>query len=129
MISLNYFDYNKQEHAFVNKFYHLTMKIDLLPVVIAFIQRFKVHKIFYIIEGDEAFDRFQTLIVAQAREKSYDIFDMEGRQIVDINNETQTNYLLESIEIEDRGTKEERFIVLDLKNVQSYDKFLVQVPN
>ena len=54
---------------------------------------------------------------------------MEGRQIVDINNETQTNYLLESIEIEDRGTKEERFIVLDLKNVQSYDKFLVQVPN
>jgi hypothetical protein len=127
MISLNYFDYNKQQLSTINKFYHLTMKIDLLPALAAFIKRYKVTKLFYIIEGDEAFERFQAIIVAQAREKSYDILDIQGRRIINITNANQTKNLLQSIEIPDRGSKEERYIVLDLNNIQSYIKLLMQV--
>jgi hypothetical protein len=127
MISLNYFDYNKQQLSTINKFYHLTMKIDLLPALAAFIKRYKVTKLFYIIEGDEAFERFQAIIVAQAREKSYDILDIQGRRIINITNANQTKNLLQSIEIPDRGSKEERYIALDLNNIQSYIKLLMQV--
>jgi hypothetical protein len=83
--------------------------------------------LFYIIEGDEAFGRFQALIVAQARDKSYDILDIQGRHILDMNNANQTKSLLQSVEINDRGTKEERYIVLDLKNIQSYIKLLMLI--
>jgi hypothetical protein len=127
MISLNYFNYNKQQLSFNNKFYHLTMKIDLLPALAAFIKHYKVTKLFYIIEGIEAFERFQAMIVAQAREKSYDILNIQARQLVDITNYNQTKSLLQSIEINDRGSQEERFIVLDLNNIQSYIKLLMQV--
>jgi len=127
MISLNYFNYNKQELFFINKFYHLTMKIDLLPALAVFIKHYKVKKLFYIIEGNEAFERFQAMIVAQAREKSYDILDIQVRQLVDITNINQTKSLLQSIEINDRGSQQERFIVLDLNNIQSYIKLLMQV--
>jgi hypothetical protein len=127
MISLDYFNYNKQEISAINEIFHLTMKIDLLPALVAFIKRYKVLKLFYIIEGDEAFGRFQALIVAQARDKSYDILDIQGRHILDMNNANQTKSLLQSVEINDRGTKEERYIVLDLKNIQSYIKLLMLI--
>jgi hypothetical protein len=127
MISLNYYNYNKQELSLMNKIYHLTMKIDLLPALAAFIKHYKVTKLFYIIEGDEAFERFQAMIVAQSRDKSYDILDIQGRQLIDITNSNQTKTLLQSVEISDRGSKEERYIVLDLNNIQSYIKLLMQV--
>ncbi len=127
MISLNYFNYNKQDLTSLNKFYHLTMKIDLLPAIAAFIRRYKVTKLFYVIEGDEAFERYQAMMVAQAREKSYDILDIQGRQLIDITNSNHTRNLLQSVEITDRGSKEERFIVLDLMNIHSYIKLLLQV--
>ncbi|CAF3688902.1 unnamed protein product, partial [Adineta steineri] len=127
MISLNYFNYNKQESSLINKFYHLTMKIDLLPALAAFIRRYKVTKLFYIIEGDEAFERYQAMMVAQAREKSYDILDIQGRQLIDNTNSNHTKNLLQSVEINDRGTKEERYIVLDLIDIQSYIKLLMQI--
>lgn len=127
MISLNYFNYNKEELTSINKFYHLTMKIDLLPALVAFIKRYKVTKLYYISEGNEAFDRFQSMIVAQAREKSYDILEIQGRHIIDITNYNHTINLLESVEISDRGSKEERYIVLDLDNIHSYIKLLMQV--
>ncbi|CAF0794953.1 unnamed protein product [Rotaria sp. Silwood1] len=126
MISLNYLNYNKQDLTLLNKIYHLTMKIDLLPALVAFIKRYKITKLFYIMEGDEAFERFQTLIVAQAREKSYDILDIQGRQLIDITNANYTENLLQSIEIKDRGSKEELYIVLDLDNINSYIKLLMQ---
>jgi hypothetical protein len=103
------------------------MKIDLLPAIAAFIRRYKVSKLFYVIEGDEAFERYQAMMVAQAREKSYDILDIQGRQLVDITNSNHTRNLLQSVEITDRGSKEERFIVLDLMNIHSYIKLLLQV--
>jgi hypothetical protein len=127
MISLNYLNYNKQELSLENNFYHLTMKINLLPALVAFIRRYKVTKLFYIIEGDEAFDRYQALIVAQAREKMYDLLDIQGRQVGDIMEFNQTKALLQSVEIDDQGSKEERYIVLDLNNIQSYIKLLMQV--
>ena len=127
MISLNYFNYNKQDLSLRNKFYHLTMKIDLLPALAAFIKRYKVTKLYYIMEGDEPYERFQAIIVAQAREKSYDILDIHPRKVVDITNINQTKYLLQSVEINDRGSKEERYIVLDLNNIHSYIKLLMQV--
>ncbi|CAF3649865.1 unnamed protein product [Adineta steineri] len=127
MISLNYFNYNKQESSLINKLYHLTMKIDLLPALAAFIRRYKVTKLFYIIEGDEAFERYQAMMVAQAREKSYDILDIQGRQLIDNTNSNHTKNLLQSVEINDRGTKEERYIVLDLIDIQSYIKLLMQI--
>jgi hypothetical protein len=103
------------------------MKIDLLPALVAFIKRYKVTKLFYIIEGDEAFERFQSLIAAQTRDKSYDFLEIHGRHIVDMNDINQTKILLQSVEINDRGTKEERYIVLDLKNIQSYVKLLMLI--
>ncbi|CAM4941620.1 unnamed protein product [Rotaria socialis] len=127
MISLNYFNYNKQDLTSLNKLYHLTMKIDLLPVLVALIKRYKITKLFYIMEGDEAFERFQTLVVAQAREKSYDVLDIQGRQLIDITNSNNTGILLQSIEIKDRGSKEELYIVLDLNNISSYIKLLMQI--
>lgn len=127
MISLNYYNYNKPELTSPNKIYHLTMKIDLLPVLVALIKRYKITKLFYIMEGDEAYDRFQTLIVAQAREKSYDILDIQGRQLIDVTDSNHTQSLLQSIEIKDRGSKEELYIVLDLNNINSYIKLLMQV--
>jgi hypothetical protein len=127
MISLNYFNYNKQDFNALNQIYHLTMKIDLLPAIAAFIKRYKVTKLFYIIEGDEAFERFQAMIVAQAREKSYDILDIQGRRLIDIQDSNHTKSLLQSVEIPDRGSKEERYIVLDLSNIDSYIKLLMQV--
>ncbi|CAF5077659.1 unnamed protein product, partial [Rotaria socialis] len=72
------------------------MKIDLLPVLVALIKRYKITKLFYIMEGDEAFERFQTLVVAQAREKSYDVLDIQGRQLIDITNSNNTGILLQS---------------------------------
>ncbi|CAF2402152.1 unnamed protein product [Rotaria sp. Silwood2] len=127
MISLNYLNYNKQHSTLLNKVYHLTMKIDLLPALVAFIKRYKIAKLFYIMEGDEAFERFQTLIVAQAREKSYDILDIQGRQLIDVTNSNYTENLLQSIEIKDRGSKEELYIALDLDNINSYIKLLMQI--
>ena len=127
MISLNYFNYNKQELNTINKIYHLTMKIDLLPALAAFIRRYKVTKLFYIIEGEEAFARFQAMMVAQAREKSYDILDIQVRRLTDIQNHNHTRNLLQSVEIKDRGSKEERYIVLDLSYINSYINLLMQV--
>lgn len=127
MISLNYFNYNKQISHPKQRSFHLSMKIDLLPALAALIRRYKVMKLFYIMEGDEAFERFQAMMVAQAEEKSYDVLDIQGRQVVDIHNPTHTKSLLQSVEIHDRGSKEERYIVLDLSNVQSYVKLLMQV--
>ena len=124
MISLNYYNYNKQD---LTKLSHLTMKIDLLPALAAFIKRYKVPKLYYVSEGNEAFDRFQAMIVAQAREKSYDILDIQGHHISNITNYNHSKYLLQSIEISDRGSKEERYIVLDLVNIQSYIKLLLRV--
>jgi hypothetical protein len=53
--------------------------------------------------------------------------DIQGRQVVDIMDFNQTKVLLQSVEINDRGSKEERYIVLDLNNIQSYIKLLMQV--
>ena len=127
MISLNYFNYNKQEFHSQRNSFHLSMKIDLLPPLAALIRRYKVMKLFYIMEGDEAFERFQALMVAQAQEKSYDVLDIQGRQLVDIHDGIHTKSLLQSVEIHDRGSKEERYIVLDLSNIQSYVKLLMQI--
>jgi hypothetical protein len=127
MISLNYFNYNKQELSAINKIYHLTMKMDLLPALAAFIRRYKVTKLFYIVEGEEAFARFQAMMVAQAREKSYDILDIQVRRLTDIQNHNHTRNLLQSVEIKDRGSKEERYIVLDLSYIRSYINLLMQV--
>ncbi len=127
MISLDYFNYNKQAISSINNLFHLTMKIDLLPALVAFIKRYNVSKLFYIIEGDEAFERYKTLSVVQARDKSYDIVEIQGRHIVDMNDANQTKSLLQSVEINDRGSKEERYIVLDLKNIQSYIKLLMLI--
>jgi hypothetical protein len=127
MISLNYFNYNKPEINALNKIYHLAMKIDLLPALAAFIKRYKVSKLFYIVEGEEAFARFQAMMVAQARDKSYDILDIQVRRLTDIQNQNHTRNLLQSVEIKDRGSKEERYIVLDLNYVNSYINLLMQV--
>jgi len=127
MISLNYFNYNKPEIKALNKIYHLAMKIDLLPALAAFIKRYKVSKLFYIVEGEEAFARFQAMMVAQARDKSYDILDIQVRRLTDIQNQNHTRNLLQSVEIKDRGSKEERYIVLDLNYVNSYINLLMQV--
>jgi hypothetical protein len=127
MISLNYFNYNKPEINALNKIYHLAMKIDLLPALAAFIKRYKVSKLFYIVEGEEAFARFQAMMVAQARDKSYDILDIQVRRLTDIQNQNHTRNLLQSVEIKDRGSKEERYIVLDLNYVSSYINLLMQV--
>lgn len=129
MISLNYFNYNKQELSPLNRLYHMTMKIDLLPALVAFIKRYKVTKLFYIIEGEEAFARFQAMMVAQAREKSYDLLDIQVRRLTDIQNHNHTRNLLQSVEIKDRGSKEERYIVLDLSYIHSYINLLMQVGN
>lgn len=127
MISLNYFNYNKQELSTLNRIYHLTMKVDLLPALVAFIKRYKVTKLYYILEGEEAFARFQAMMVAQAREKSYDLLDIQVRRLTDIQNHNHTRNLLQSVEIKDRGSKEERYIVLDLSYIQSYINLLMQV--
>lgn len=127
MVSLNYFNYNKPEISTAKPNFHLTMKIDLLPALVALIRRYKITKLFYIMEGDQAFERFQALMVAQAREKSYDLLDIQGRQIVDMNNTNQTKTVLQSVEINERGTKEERYIVLDLKDTQSYIRLLILI--
>ncbi len=127
MISLNYLNYNKQEFNTINRIFHLTMKINLLPALTAFIKRYKVTKLFYIVEGEEAFARFQTMMVAQAREKSYDILDIQVRRLIDIRNQNHTRNLLQSVEIKDRGSKEERYIVLDLNYINSYINLLMQV--
>jgi len=127
MISLNYYNYNKQELNTNNKISHLEMKTDLLPALAAFIKRYKVTKLFYIIEGEEAFARFQAIMVAQAREKSYDILDIQVRRLTDMHNQNHTRNLLQSVEITDRGSKEERYIVLDLRCIQSYIDLLMQV--
>lgn len=129
MISLNYFNYNKPDLNALNKIYHLTMKIDLLPALAAFIKRYKVTKLFYIIEGEEAFARFQAMMVTQAREKSYDILDIQVRRLTDMQNQNHTKNLLQSVEIKDRGSKEERYIVLDLNSIDSYINLLMQVRN
>ena len=127
MVSLNYYNYNKQELTAINRLYHLTMKIDLLPALAAFIKRYKVMKLFYVIEGEEAFARFQAMMVAQAREKSYDVLDIQVRRLTDIRNQNHTRNLLQSVEIKDRGSKEERYIVLDLNYIHSYINLLMQV--
>ena len=127
MISLNCFNYNKQELTAFNKIYHLSMKIDLLPALASFIKRYKVTKLFYIVEGEEAFARFQAMMVAQAREKSYDVLDIQVRRLTDVQNQNHTRNLLQSVEIKDRGSKEERYIVLDLNYIQSYISLLMQV--
>ena len=59
-------------------------------------------------------------MVAQAREKSYDILDIQVRHLTDIQNHNHTRNLLQSVEIKDRGSKEERYIVLDLSYIKSY---------
>ena len=127
MVSLNYFNYNKQESSSLNQHYHFAMKIDLLPALAAFVKRYKVSKLFYIMEGDESFERFQAIMVAQAQEKSYDVLDIQGRRLMDIRNSNHTESLLQSVEISDRGSKEERYIVLDLSDIHSYVKLLMQV--
>ncbi|CAF5084589.1 unnamed protein product [Rotaria sp. Silwood1] len=127
MISLNSFNYNKQEFHALSKIYHVAMKIDLLPALAAFIKRYKVTTLYYIVEGEEAFSRFQAMMVAQAREKSYDILDLQVRRLIDIQNQNHTRNLLQSVEIKDRGSKEERYIVLDLNSIDSYINLLMQV--
>ena len=127
MISLNYFNYNKQEFNTTNKIYHLSMKMDLLPALASFIKRYKVTKLYYIIEGEEAFARFQAMMVAQAKDKSYDILDIQVRRLTDVQNQNHTKNLLQSVEIKDRGLKEERYIVLDLNYINSYINLLMQV--
>jgi hypothetical protein len=127
MISLNYLNYNRQETSARKESFHLTMKIDLLPALAAFIRHYKISRLFYVIEGEEAFERFQAILAAQAQEKSYDILDIQGRRLVDINNNNHTKILLRHLEIQDRGTKEERYIALDLSSTQNYIKLLMQV--
>lgn len=127
MISLNYFNYNKHELNLNQRIFHLSMKIDLLPALAAFVRRYKVTKLFYIIEGEEAFARFQAMMVTQSREKSYDFLDIQVRRLNDIENQNHTKNLLQSVEIKDRGSKEERYIVLDLSSIQSYINLLMQV--
>lgn len=127
MISLNYLDYKERSLDALNKIYHLTMKIDLLPALFIFIKRYKVTKLFYIIEGEEAFGRFQSIMVTQARDKTYDILDIQVRRLTNIYNSNHTRNLLQSVEIEDRGSKEERYIVLDLSSVHSYITLLMQI--
>jgi hypothetical protein len=128
MISLNYFNYNKPRLNEKKPSFHLAMKIDLLPaLLVAFIKRCKVTRLFSIMEGDEAFERFQALMVAQAQEKSYDILDIQGRRWVDIDDSNHTKSLLKSVEINDRGSKEERYVVLDLSRIHSYIKLLAKV--
>ncbi|CAF1149652.1 unnamed protein product [Rotaria sp. Silwood1] len=127
MISLNSFNYNKQEFHALSKIYHVAMKIDLLPALAAFIKRYKVTTLYYIVEGEEAFSRFQAMMVAQAREKSYDILDLQVRRLIDIQNQNHTRNLLQSVEIKDRGSKEERYIVLDLNSIDSYINLLMQI--
>ena len=127
MISLNYFNYNKQELTAANKIYHLAMKVDLLPALVSFIKRYKVTKLFYVVEGEEAFARFQAIMVAQARDKSYDMLEIQVRRLTDIQNQNHTRNLLQSVEIKDRGSKEERYIVLDLKCIYNYIHILMQV--
>ena len=85
MVSLNYFNYNKQNQNLMQRIFHLTMKIDLLPALAAFIKRYKVTKLFYIIEGEEAFSRFQAMMATQAREKTYDILDIQVRRLTDVH--------------------------------------------
>ncbi|CAF0954909.1 unnamed protein product, partial [Didymodactylos carnosus] len=125
MVSLNYFEYNRQFDGL--KRFHFSMKIDLLQALAAFIKRYKVNKLFYVVEGEEAFGRFQTMMAAQAREKSYDILDIQVRRLTDVTNQNHTRNLLQSVEIKDRGTKEERYIVLDLDSVDSYINVLIQI--
>ncbi|CAF1193179.1 unnamed protein product [Rotaria sordida] len=127
MISLNSFNYNKPEFHTLTKIYHLAMKIDLLPALAAFIKRYKVTTLYYIVEGEEAFSRFQAMMVTQARDKSYDILDLQVRRLVDIQNNNHTRNLLQTVEIKDRGSKEERYIVLDLNYIDSYIKLLLQI--
>ncbi|CAF0851429.1 unnamed protein product [Adineta ricciae] len=127
MVSLNYYNYNKPDMNPLNKIYHLAMKIDLLPALSAFIKRYSVTKLFYIIEGEEAFSRFQAMMVAQARDKSYDILDIQVRRLTDTSNPNHTRNLLQSVEIKDRGSKEERYIVLDLNYIKSYINLLTQI--
>lgn len=129
MVSLNYFNYNKQNQNLMQRIFHLTMKIDLLPALAAFIKRYKVTKLFYIIEGEEAFSRFQAMMATQAREKTYDILDIQVRRLTDVHNQNYTKNLLQSVEIKDRGSKEERYIVLDLSTIGSYISLLMQVNN
>ncbi|CAF1375418.1 unnamed protein product [Adineta steineri] len=52
---------------------------------------------------DEAFERYQAMMVAQAREKSYDILDIQGRQLIDNTNSDDTKNLLQSVEIKGVG--------------------------
>ena len=127
MISLNYFNYRKAENQRKKRSFHLSMRIDLLPALAAVVRRHRVARLFYVMEGDEAFERFQAVMVAQAYEKSYDIVDIQGRQLIDIDDTNHTKALLQSVEISDRGSKEERYIVLDLSNVENYIKLLMQV--
>ncbi|CAF3068666.1 unnamed protein product [Rotaria sp. Silwood2] len=103
------------------------MKVDLLPALTAFIKRFKFTTLHYIVEGEEAFSRFQAMMVTQAREKSYDILDLQVRRLIDIQNQNHTRNLLQSVEIKDRGSKEERYIVLDLNSIDSYIHLLMQI--
>ena len=67
------------------------------------------------------------MMVAQAREKSYDILDIQVRRLTDIQNQKHTRNLLQSVEIKDRGSKEERYIILDLSYIKSYIDILMQV--
>ncbi|CAF1361360.1 unnamed protein product [Adineta steineri] len=49
------------------------------------------------------FERYQAMMVAQAREKSYDILDIQGRQLIDNTNSDDTKNLLQSVEIKGVG--------------------------
>ena len=71
--------------------------------------------------------RSQSIMVTQARDKTYDILDIQVRRLTNISNPNHTRNLLQSVEIEDRGSKEERYIVLDLNSVYSYITLLMQV--
>ncbi|CAF0796076.1 unnamed protein product, partial [Didymodactylos carnosus] len=66
------------------------------------------------------FERFQTIMADQVREKTYDILDIRVRPLHGVTNQNHTRNLLQSIEINNRRTKEERYIVLDLNSLQIF---------
>lgn len=103
------------------------MKINLLPALAAVVRRYRVARLYYVMQGEEAFERFQAIMVTQAYEKSYDYLDIQGRQWIDTNDLKHTKQLLQSVEIADRGSKEERHIVLDLSHIDHFIKLLMQV--
>ncbi|CAF1161399.1 unnamed protein product, partial [Didymodactylos carnosus] len=59
MISLDYFDYNKQFDGVKN--FHFSIKTNLLQTLAAFIKRYKVNRLYYVVEEEEGHIENQTI--------------------------------------------------------------------